>query len=169
MPNKGVSSIDILSTSNTVKPNINLIPSKGNLYRNINPDDVPYEKAEVYNQNNLYPGSLAIGNIPYIQRDIRGQTISIFPFQYNPVLKDLTISSNVIFKINFDTKIKENEMEVLKSAYNLHLEGYNRRYLNYEPKRYTSLGEEGTILIITSSEYMSNLSSYIEWKRQAGL
>ena len=31
LPNKGISSIDILSTSNTVKSNINLIPSKGNL------------------------------------------------------------------------------------------------------------------------------------------
>lgn len=171
MPNKGVSSINILSTSNVIKSNINLIPSKGNLYRNVNPDDIPFEKAEVYNQNNLYPGSLAIGNTPYIQRDVRGQTITIFPFQYNPVLKDLTISNKVVFKINFDTKITgENEMEVArKSAHNTHLEEiYKRRYLNYEPKRYTSLGEEGTLLIISSSDYMSSLSSYIEWKRQAG-
>ena len=171
MPSKGVSSIDILSNSNVVKSNINLIPSKGNLYRNINPDDIPFEKAEVYNQNKLYPGSLAIGNTPYIQRDVRGQTITIFPFQYNPVLNDLIISNKVVFKINFDTKITgENEMEVSrKSVYNSHLEeSYIRRYLNYEPKRYTSLGEEGTLLIISSSDYMSNLSSYIEWKRQAG-
>ena len=171
MPNKGVSSIDILSTSNVIKSNINLIPSKGNLYRNVNPDDIPFEKAEVYNQNKLYPGSLAIGNTPYIQRDVRGQTITIFPFQYNPVLKDLTISNKVVFKINFDTKITgENEMEgARKSAYNQHLEEiYKRRYLNTNLKGITSLGEEGTLLIISSSDYMSSLSSYIEWKRQAG-
>ena len=44
MPSKGVSSIDILSNSNVVKSNINLIPSKGNLYRNVNPDDIPFER-----------------------------------------------------------------------------------------------------------------------------
>ena len=70
MPNKGVSSIDILSTSNVIKSNINLIPSKGNLYRNINPDDIPFEKADVYNQNNVYPGSLAEGNTPYIKETL---------------------------------------------------------------------------------------------------
>ena len=171
MPNKGVSSIDVLSTSNSTKSNINLIPSKGNLYRNINPADIPFEKADVYNQNKYFPGSLTIGSTPYIQRDVRGQTITVFPFQFNPILGDLTISNKLVFKINFDTKITgENEMEESrKSAYNPHLEvSYKRRYLNYEPKRYTSLGEEGTMLIITSSDYISNLSSYIEWKRQAG-
>ena len=54
MPNKGVSSIDVLSTSNSTKSNIHLIPSKGNLYRNINPDDVPFEKAEIYYQNKYF-------------------------------------------------------------------------------------------------------------------
>lgn len=171
MPNKGVSSIDVLSTSNSTKSNIHLIPSKGNLYRNINPDDVPFEKAEIYYQNKYFPGSLTIGSTPYIQRDIRGQTITVFPFQYNPVLKNLIISNKVVFKVNFDTKMTgENELDVTrKSSFNVHLEeSYKRRYLNYEPKRYTSLGEEGSMLIISPSDYMSNLSSYIEWKRQAG-
>ena len=77
----------------------------------------------------------------------------------------------MVFKVNFDTKMTgDNELDVTrKSSFNVHLEeSYKRRYLNYEPKRYTSLGEEGSMLIISSSDYMSNLSSYIEWKRQAG-
>lgn len=171
MPNKGVSSIDVLSTSITTKINVNLIPSKGNLYRNINPEDVPFEKGKVYQQNYAYPADVIQGSTPYIQRDVRGQTLTIFPFQYNPVSRELTISNKVVFKVSFDSKLKgENEIETTrKSSYNLHLEDiYKRRYLNYEPKRYTSLGEEGTMLIISSSEYMSNLSSYIEWKKQAG-
>ena len=171
MPNKGVSSVNVISTSFDTKSNINLIPSKGNLYRNINPETIPYEKAGIYQQNNLYPGSLVVDGVPYIQRDVRGQTITLFPFQYNPVLKQLRVYNKVRFEVNFNTKTSGiNELdEQIKSSYNKLIEdSYTRRYLNYIPKKYTSLGEEGSILIITPSEYISNLSSYIEWKRQAG-
>ena len=171
MPNKGVSSVNVISTSFDTKSNINLIPSKGNLYRNINPETIPYEKAGIYQQNNLYPGSLVVDGVPYIQRDVRGQTITLFPFQYNPVLKQLRVYNKVRFEVNFNTKTSGiNELdEQRKSSYNKLIEdSYTRRYLNYIPKKYTSLGEEGSILIITPSEYISNLSSYIEWKRQAG-
>ena len=171
MPNKGVSSVNVISTSFDTKSDINLIPSKGNLYRNINPETIPFEKAGIYQQNNLYPGSLVVDGVPYIQRDVRGQTITLFPFQYNPVLKQLRVYNKVRFEVNFNTKTSGiNELdEQRKSSYNKLIEdSYTRRYLNYIPKKYTSLGEEGSILIITPSEYISNLSSYIEWKRQAG-
>ncbi len=171
MPNEGVSSVNVISTSFDTKSDINLIPSKGNLYRNINPETIPYEKAEIYQQNNSYPGSLVVDGVPYIQRDVRGQTITLFPFQYNPVLKQLRVYNKVRFEVNFNTKTSGiNELDELrKSSYNKLIEdSYTRRYLNYIPKKYTSLGEEGSILIITPSEYISNLSSYIEWKRQAG-
>ena len=171
MPNEGVSSVNVISTSFDTKSDINLIPSKGNLYRNINPETISYEKAGIYQQNNSYPGSLVVDGVPYIQRDVRGQTITLFPFQYNPVLKQLRVYNKVRFEVNFNTKTSGiNELdEQRKSSYNKLIEdSYTRRYLNYIPKKYTSLGEEGSILIITPSEYISNLSSYIEWKRQAG-
>ena len=171
MPNEGVSSVNVISTSFVTKSDINLIPSKGNLYRNINPETIPYEKAGIYQQNNSYPGSLVVDGVPYIQRDVRGQTITLFPFQYNPVLKQLRVYNKVRFEVNFNTKTSGiNELdEQRKSSYNKLIEdSYTRRYLNYIPKKYTSIGEEGSILIVTPSEYISNLSSYIEWKRQAG-
>ena len=171
MPNEGVSTVNVISTSFDTKSDINLIPSKGNLYRNINPETIPYEKAGIYQQNNFYPGSLVVDGVPYIQRDVRGQTITLFPFQYNPILKQLRVYNKVRFEVNFNTKTSGiNELdEQRKSSYNKLIEdSYTRRYLNYIPKKYTSLGEEGSILIITPSEYISNLSSYVEWKRQAG-
>ena len=138
MPNKGVSSVNVISTSFDTKTNINLIPSKGNLYRNINPETIPYEKAGIYQQNNLYPGSLVVDGVPYIQRDVRGQTITLFPFQYNPVLKQLRVYNKVRFEVNFNTKTSGiNELdEQRKSSYNKLIEdSYTRRYLNYIPKK----------------------------------
>ena len=80
MPNEGVSSVNVISTSFDTKTNINLIPSKGNLYRNINPETIPYEKAGIYQQNNLYPGSLVVDGVPYIQRDVEGKLLHYFLF-----------------------------------------------------------------------------------------
>ena len=48
------------------------------------------------------------------------------------------------------------------------ISSYQRRYLNYIPTRYNSIGQEGSMLIISPSEYFNELAPFIEWKRQSG-
>jgi len=171
LPETGVSNFTIVDSKYSTIENINIIPSKGNLYRNINPSLIPFNKGPIYEIDQDYPSSVFSLSEPYIQRDLRGQTLNFVPFQYNPVQKILKVYSKIVVKIEFNKTVKgnnellrtndENILNELKSS-------YQRRYLNYIPNRYNSIGQEGSMLIISPSEYFNELAPFIEWKKQSG-
>ena len=51
LPDRGTSNIVIVNSSYNDLQNINIVPSKGSLKRNIDPSTVPYVKGQVYNEN----------------------------------------------------------------------------------------------------------------------
>ena len=65
----------------------------------IDPVTIPYTYGNVYSQNQFYPGQLVQLQHPYIVRDLRGQAVWVFPFQYNPVTKELRVYSEIHFKV----------------------------------------------------------------------
>ena len=74
--------VRVTSSEYTEYKNILIAPSKGNLSRDVNPSEIPYEWSDVYDKNEFFPGKLAELRDPYILRDNRGQTIVTYPFQY---------------------------------------------------------------------------------------
>ena len=66
-----------------------IAPSKGNLLRCVNPDDVSYVFGDVYYEDVWFPGEIACLREPYILRDFRGQVVDVFPVQYNPVRRTM--------------------------------------------------------------------------------
>ena len=171
LPETGVSNFTIIDSKYSVIENVNLIPSKGNLYRNIDPDLISFNKGPLYGIDQDYPSSIFSLSQPYIQRDLRGQTLNFIPFQYNPVQKRLRVFSKIIVKIEFNSSVKGNNELTRISDENVLNElqsSYKRRYLNYSTTIYNSIGQEGSILIISPSEYFDDLSPFINWKRQSG-
>ena len=84
IPDDAKMSINIISYKYHDYEDVNIAPSKGNLTRDINPDDIPLLYSDFYEENNFFPSNIAeLGN-PYIVRDLRGQVLSFNPFQYNP-------------------------------------------------------------------------------------
>ena len=82
-----------------VEYQMKVVPSKGILYRNINPNDVPYEFSDVYEKNDFYPANLAESGSPYILRDYRGVVIHAYPFSYNPVTQTLRVYHHLVLEI----------------------------------------------------------------------
>ena len=50
----------------------NILPSKGNLTRDVNIQDVPYVTGDVYEKDAFYPRSTSFLRDPYIIRTVRG-------------------------------------------------------------------------------------------------
>ena len=86
--------VSIISSEYTQIHDINVLPSKGNLTRNIDINTLPLIKGDSYNEDSFFPSDIVELNDPYILRDYRGQVVQINPFQYNPVSKVLKIYSN---------------------------------------------------------------------------
>lgn len=171
LPSNGTSSFEI-SNSSTYQDfyNVEILPSKGNLKRNVNPSDVPFVKSSVYNKNSFYPQELITLNDPFVFRQVRGQSIEISPIQYNPVTKVLRVYSHLEFKIVFNKKeegVNEiNELKVLTNQINKINE---RRFINYKSAKYNPVSEDGSMLIISKDDLISDMESFVNWKIKKGI
>ncbi len=153
---------------------VSVAPSKGHIYRNINPNDVPYTYGDVYQKDDFWPGKLAQLEDPFILRDFRGQTINVFPLQYNPVSKILRVYTDIVIEITSTKKEGINPLFRNRSEISLEPEFgeiYNRFFLNMEraEKSYPMLeGEEGSLLIICHDDFIDAMQPFVDWKRTIG-
>ena len=177
IPDKGDSQLEITYGNFTDFENIEIAPSKGNLLRSIDPQTVPYTKGAVYSNDEFYPGKLASLREPFIMRDIRGQSVDVYPVQYNPVTKVLRVYSDISVKVtNVATRAGMNEfirqkkhiMEPqFKEMYENFFLNYNAREGNAEGRSYPT-EEEGDLLIICHDAFMAAMKPYVNWKRSIG-
>ncbi|HMT28323.1 MAG TPA: C25 family cysteine peptidase [Bacteroidia bacterium] len=173
IPDYAKMKIDIISSSYVDYPNVSIAPSKGTLSRTVNPASVPYTYGDVYNQNSFFPGTLAQLQNPFIVRDFRGQTVWIYPFQYNPVTQLLRVYTNMELKISVENHNGQNVFNRNQSLTSVDKEFsyvYSSLFKNANSVlNYTPLTEEGTMLIISPASYINALSSFVEWKARRGL
>jgi len=175
IPDKGNSELEISYGSYTDYENIEIAPSKGNLTRNIDPNTVPFVKGEVYQKDGFFPGTLASLREPFIMRDVRGQSVDVYPLQYNPVTKTLRVYSEITVTINSTRTDGINEFTTQKRHATIEPEFnamYNRLFLNSSvvQQRNYPTGEEGELLIICHNDpdFLNAMKPYIDWKRTMG-
>ncbi|MDD2983044.1 MAG: C25 family cysteine peptidase [Crocinitomicaceae bacterium] len=170
LPARGKPQIQILYDSFVEIQNVEVLPSKGNLKRNVDPQTILCVYGDVYGVNEFYPSQIAQLATPFISRDMRGVTVSVFPYQYNPVTKTLRVYENLRIKLINDVSLTgENEMRTLPSFVltkkmnrNLFLNGSD--VLKYTPKE-----ETGELLIICPPEMDSIVKIFANWKIQKGI
>lgn len=154
--------------------NIEIAPSKGNLSRQVNPEDVPYTYGEVYQQNTFYPEKSAILDAPYISRDFRGQNILVTPFAYNPITKTLRVFTKmtiVMEKVSDNgenQKIERKSNSIKSDAEIQHY--YQRRFINFGKtgEKYTFIEDRGTMLVICPEQYQEAMQPFVDWKNISG-
>ena len=173
VPNNGKVSYQINYDDFYEIENIAVAPSKGNLKRNVNPDDIPYTFGEVYHQDAFYPGELAYMEEPFILRKTRGVTIALYPYQYNPVTNTLRVYTNIEVRVTSDlSKSGHNELQVrgVSAAEDALSSFYSSFYLNppITPKNYTPVEETGDMLIITDEDYLDAILPLADWRVKKG-
>ncbi|MCX7756746.1 MAG: C25 family cysteine peptidase, partial [candidate division WOR-3 bacterium] len=150
-----------------------ILPSKGNLTRDINPETVPYVFSSFYNENRYFPESNVNLSPAYILRDFRGLTIHYNPFQYNPRFRHLIVCKYLKLKLYKEksggTNIKirpENKVTVTNEFKDL----YQNFFVNFSPTRYDSVLERaGRMIIITADRFYENIRPFALWKMRKGV
>ena len=165
--------VKIINSEYTDYEDILLAPSKGNLYRDVNPSNIPYEFGPVYEQDVFFPRELVKKQAPYVFRDYRGQTAQFFPVQYNPVQQVLRIYDEIVVSIELEEDASLLAAENVRASRNIpepyHLL-YEKRFLNYQDEsRYDPVGELGSMLIITTETYTPQIEDMVRWKNQKGI
>ena len=166
-------SVEVADVQYVDYENIEVAPSKGDFPRSINPEDVPYTYGVMYQQDAFYPNEIAKLDEPYIHRDVRAQNMMVTPYSYNAVTKTLRVYTHFTVKMEkvgidnrnvFVNRAKSNSLDAeFKKIY----EG---RYINYNEamSRYTSIADDGELLIICHDAFMTAMEPFVAWKKQIG-
>ncbi|HBF88098.1 MAG TPA: hypothetical protein DDX39_05600 [Bacteroidales bacterium] len=148
-----------------------LLPSRGVIYRNQNPSEIPFEIDPASITSELYPSSLTEMSSPYIIRNVRGANIKVFPFRYNAAENTLRVYKKVTIKV------VENNTRVINPLTNNNLVNkgiapiYESLFVNYNQNavRWSDeLAQFGDILVIYTSRDASVIQPWITWKKQMG-
>ena len=177
IPDHGEMQVNVTSSAFYDVENLDIAPSKGNLYRNVNPDNVPYVKGEEYSKNEFFPASIATLTTPYILRDFRAQTVTVCPFQYNPQTKTLRVYTSITVAVELKSASGgENEFERTAELEEMDKEMnaiYQRQFINYESgahrSAYTPVNESGSMLIICYDDFKNDMAPFVKWKNQKGI
>lgn len=168
IPEKGNTSIQIIYSDYQEFSDKNILPSFGLKKRKDNPEE--YIWGGVYSKNEFYPGKLATTTPPFILRELRGQTIHLYPYQYNPVSKTLRFYKNIQVNVKFENTSSENEIK-FHSESNLGKLLFQDQFINVskQKEKNRTKQEEGEMLIICPESYLSTIQPFADWKNQKGI
>ncbi len=174
IPDNAEMDLKVISENFTDYQNVNIIPSKGNLKRDINPSSISYVFGKQYLVNEFFPGKLAELQKPYILRDYRGQTIRFYPFQYNPITKVLRVYHTLTVKATNIGISNYNNLQRTKVFSKVDGEFqsiYKSQFINLNSgnSKYTPVEESGKMLIICPDQYMSSMMPLVRWRNISGI
>ena len=149
-----------------------IVPSKGVIYRNQNPANIPYVFGELYNRNAWYPKELVSLSKPFIIRDIRGAVVYFYPVQYNPIQGKIKVVESIT------VKVKPAAGPVINPLYssNKNISSafkrlYQRRFINFQKNavHYPELSDGEKMIVISSTVPKSSMEPFVEWKNRKGI
>ena len=165
IPENSQPTLSLLHADYETVENFNLIPSKGVIFRNTNPESVPYQFGTAYQQDAFQMDAPAQLTETFYMRDFHGVTLQTFPFDYNPVRKSLKVYHSLTVRVDFNAPYTAQQARKNCVEFN---EVYQNFFLNYERSRYTTIIETGGILIITPAQFVDAMQPYVNWKIKNG-
>ncbi len=172
LPDVGAMELEIISLSFREIQVSKIVPSRGVIYRNQNPADVPYVFGRVYCEDAWYPKETASLGRPFIMRDIRGAVVSFYPFQFNPVQGIIKVAESISVKVKPVPGPSINPIysarKKISSAFN---RMYQRRFINFRNSkmRYPEVNDGEKMIVITAADYKSSMEPFVAWKNRKGI
>ncbi len=146
-----------------------IAPSKGNLTRDINPNDVPWTFDSFYQSAGSYPESVSRLSEPFIIRDYRGITVYFQPFVYFPATQTLRVYTRLRLSVDNTGIDNTNAITSAKTSASSWFDNvYKGMFLNYSQAKYPVLDDHGRMLIINNSMFNTTIQPFVDWKRQKG-
>lgn len=150
--------------------NYPLLPSRGTIYRNQNPDLIPYQIAPESLTDEFYPENLVEALDPFVLRTVRGINVYVYPFQYNAARNVLRVYTSVVVTLVENDDPVINPLPVNSSRITREMNYlYNTVFINYDNSRFDhELNQYGSILVIYTARDQDAIQPWILWKREMG-
>jgi PKD repeat protein len=172
IPNLARMDMEVISSDYVDYPAMEIAPSKGNLYRNVDPSTIPFEYGKEYATDRFFPGNDASLRDPFIVRDYRGQTIVVNPFRYNPVTKVLRVYYDITVRVK--TIGNNGSNPLVRNSANGRIDSefqaiYQNQFLNSSNTDYTPVPDYGKMLVISYGAFMTAMQPFVDWKNSMGI
>ena len=172
IPDARAMKVELIDSSYTELQNIDIAPSLGNIYRNLDPSQLARVPSSTYSTNDWYPGNVVELANPYVLRDFRGQTVYIQPFQYNPLTRVLRVYHHLDVRVStqegdaiVNPLVRSHEARIHPAQ----AATYTSHFLNYSNQRYTPIETAERMLIIAYPDFLPALTPFINWKTRTGM
>src|SRR4030042_5846585 len=171
IPDDGQMDFRIIDIEYETKAVGKVAPSKGNLYRNIDPATVAYEFGKIYQEDRFWPEPVIELSLPFILRDYRGLSIRFNTFAYNAMRQELKVVRRVVVEVFKAGAGGQNVLTLPRESLTREfINTYETVFMNFSSARYDSVSERaGRMVIICGDAFMSNMQSFKTWKRQKGI
>lgn len=173
--NVGVTCLKVISKEVVeVKLPAPVIPSKGCLTRDINPDSVSFEFGPIYHQNAFYVEAdkqFTIGE-EFLMRDVRGVRLNIVPIIANHVTMTMQAVKKVVVSIECEGVSSFNVSSFQNTEVSpVFAEMYSSAFVNVESQMNARMTpDEGNkkLVVLTAAAFEPLLSEWLEFKRSKG-
>jgi len=163
--------VKILSSSHHEYHDVQILPSKGKIYRHINRDSIPYVFGPSYQLDQVFPEKILSLAGQYQLRQRHGQLIQLTPFQFSGAKKILSVYDEIVIQVGWTAakKVPAFHQDVITFE-NL----YKNQFLNYpnqslKQSKVSGVGGRGTMLIISYGPFIPLLHDFVNWKIKTGL
>ncbi len=146
-----------------------VVPSRGHLSRDVNPESIPYRHGSFYSTGGVYPDLTTDLSEPFIVRDVRGVTVRVNAFRYDADRGVLTVLKSMSLEVattgSGGINAKTRPVNGIDPQFG---RLYNGIFANYGADKYAAIDVNGPMLIVTDDAFMSAVVPFVEWKQQKG-
>lgn len=163
--------VEILDMSYSDYTDMDIAPSKGNLFRNVEPSDVPLTFGPQYDADEFFPGQIASLQSPFVQSGVRGQAVWAYPMQYNPVQRVLRVYHSITLRV-IETDGTPVNPATSQARITPELnDAFARRFINSSSvqTRYDYIPEHGKLIVVTDAMYDEAIAPLVQWKIEKGI
>ncbi len=152
---------------------IQIAPSKGIVYRNDDPTKIPFSFNDHYKNNRFYPARIVRLGKPYVMREVRGLSVDISPFVYNPVTGTLRVYTHLRIKIHFEGQDDRNALDRRTEKYNPYFAPvYQKHFINMalmDGKLFELYDDDVVMLVIADDDFTDEMTPFVDHKNDIGL
>ena len=169
IPNYKDVKIIINNTESEIFNSFNVIPYQTPALRNTNGISEDFQKDNsFYSSNKNYPENIVSIKEIAVMRDYRIAVVTINPVQYNPVLKQIKVYTDINFELKYEgysgiNNISYPSQGITKSFSNI----YKQVIFNYTEDNSFTVAPKMVVIVPDSLE--SSIMPYVQWKMKKGI
>ena len=148
-----------------------ILPNQESLFKNQDPDKVPFEKSdEIYSDFSYYQPQIVQVNKKGIMRGVNIAQIIVNPFEYDIETNTLTVKNNIVVELTFENANISKSERIKTNKYSPAFEPAYRSLWNYKEIQTKDEISKYPIkyVIISDRMFEEALQDFIAWKTKKG-